>query len=1102
MKLRAADFLVVRTPLLPRDVLTALSADLSAPSAIGEGDDLAVALAQDRTRVTERLRSLVADPAVREGLFVSSPSIDEALERWLARPIAEASAEVTASLLRYLMRMSSRCTPFGLFAGSSLGKRGDATRIELEPRAAYRRRSRLDMQYLVSLCDDLSARPALRADLPVSPNQSAYRTETEVRYSERILDPVTQTHAHRLVAMKRTEYFDLVLERAERGASPADLAQALLDWQPELTMDEARDYVDGLIASQILTSDLEPAITGPEPVLGLVDLLRTSKAGEAAADTLAQAERALRELDAAGPGQTPARYHAIVEGLSALPTRPQPGCVFQVDLYKPMREASLGPEVYRELEHAVSLLVRTARPRADDSLDRFRASFHERYERARVPLSVALDDELGVGFPSRYAASSVPAPLLRDIEFPKDPEDLANTPEQDQPQLAFGRREAHLLRRLEEHGRTRAEWVLDDADVERLASPRAARVPDSFAVMATVAAASSEACARGDFRVWLRCLEMPGARLLGRFCQGDDDLRRAVAAYCKEEEAARPDAIHAEIVHLPQPRTGNILCRPALRTFEIPYLGRSGVPRQQQIPISDLDVSVDGAGRITLWSRRFDREVVPTLSAAHIWWRQGPAIYRFLGALQHERDPMSLAFSWGPLASAPFLPRVRLGRVVIAPARWNLADDQVALLVRDTPEGRYRSVQRLRAALGLPRWVGLTERGGNVFPLDLDSALHVDVFIQLASARARLHGSVALVEVRDREELLATGPEGRFDHEVIVPYLAERPTTPAPRVPAPPVLSRPPARTNTPGSDWLYAKLYVGAAGTDGALRELVRPLVEAGRESGAIQGWFFIRYGDPHLHVRVRMRGRKERLLHETLPALHAALKPFLRDGRVWKLQLDTYEREIERYGGPAGIALAERIFEADSDAVVGILDAFASDEAERSRWLVALRGVHVLLTDLDLDLERRTRVVERARRKFALEHHLEVGNETTTGGTATKVFERSLGQRYRGERSAIDSMLADSDRARAAHPTLEPAFRFLSARSRRLVRVAKRLHAEASQGRLTVTVEALAESLVHMHVNRLLQTSHRAQELVLYDFLLRAYGSERARQGRLPRS
>src|SRR5438552_18348714 len=70
------------------------------------------------------LRALVADPAVREAIFLASPSLEESLEYWERDPSSERGKKVELSLVKYVARLSSRATPFGLFAGVSLGTIG------------------------------------------------------------------------------------------------------------------------------------------------------------------------------------------------------------------------------------------------------------------------------------------------------------------------------------------------------------------------------------------------------------------------------------------------------------------------------------------------------------------------------------------------------------------------------------------------------------------------------------------------------------------------------------------------------------------------------------------------------------------------------------------------------------------------------------------------------------------------------------------------------------------------------------------------------------------------------------------------------------------
>jgi SAM-dependent methyltransferase len=130
------------------------------------------------------------------------------------------------------------------------------------------------------------------------------------------------------------------------------------------------------------------------------------------------------------------------------------------------------------------------------------------------------------------------------------------------------------------------------------------------------------------------------------------------------EHVTDPDAVFAEVAHLPEGRIGNVLCRPVLRDYEIAYLGGSGAPPDRQLPAADLRVSVRD-DRIVLRSVRLDREVIPRMTTAHNYtWRSLP-VYRFLCLLQHQGVAAGLQWDWGPLAEAPFLPRVRCGRVVL-----------------------------------------------------------------------------------------------------------------------------------------------------------------------------------------------------------------------------------------------------------------------------------------------------------------------------------------------------------------------------------------------------------------------------------------------------
>ncbi|MFP2933202.1 lantibiotic dehydratase C-terminal domain-containing protein, partial [Pyxidicoccus sp. 3LG] len=106
---------------------------------------------------------------------------------------------------------------------------------------------------------------------------------------------------------------------------------------------------------------------------------------------------------------------------------------------------------------------------------------------------------------------------------------------------------------------------------------------------------------------------------------------------------------------------------------------------------------------------------------------------------------------------------------------------------------------------------------------------------------------------------------------------------------------------------------------------------------------------------------------------------------------------------------------------------------------------------------------------------------------------FEEQLSQRFRRERRELDGLL---DLAPSGAGPWRAGLEALRLRGLRLRPIAERLQAEGREGRLTAPVETLADSFLHLHVNRMLAGDHRAQELILHDFLARLYRSRLARQ------
>lgn len=120
------------------------------------------------------------DPEFDKALMVASPE----LYREKCKSTGNYSEKMLHSLYKYWTRACSRSTPFGLFAGCSIGVVGHLSRSTISPSSENIMKTRLDMSYLCSLMQWLERLPEIKEKLFFYPNDSIYRIGEKLRYVE------------------------------------------------------------------------------------------------------------------------------------------------------------------------------------------------------------------------------------------------------------------------------------------------------------------------------------------------------------------------------------------------------------------------------------------------------------------------------------------------------------------------------------------------------------------------------------------------------------------------------------------------------------------------------------------------------------------------------------------------------------------------------------------------------------------------------------------------------------------------------------------------------------------------------------------------------
>lgn len=275
-------------------------------------------------------------------------------------------------------------------------------------------------------------------------------------------------------------------------------------------------------------------------------------------------------------------------------------------------------------------------------------------------------------------------------------------------------------------------------------------------------------------------------------------------------------------------------------------------------------------------------------------------------------------------------------------------------------------------------------------------------------------------------------------------------------------------RSFIPGDSWVYYKMYTGEKTSDAILTQAIKPVVTYLLERGYIDHWFFIRYNDPKNHLRVRFHCTDTKYLGDIMRCVYEGVSAFAKAELLHKLQLDTYNRELERYGAEH-IHLAEKLFFVESEMIVHFLDLIDGEEQEL-RWLFALRALDELLVDVGYDEEKKLNFMDGLRIGFGQEFGM------------NKSLKKQLDSKFRTHKQSISSFLnvAPEDK-----PEYQAIWDVLKKKRLESSPIIKELLNAVNDEQLNNYLGSYA----HMLMNRMFRSKNRLHELVLYSFLFQHY-------------
>jgi lantibiotic biosynthesis protein len=1013
----------------------------------------------------EELFSFSKETSFKEAIYLASPVLYDEMIKWHKGELTEEKEieKLYISLFKYYTRMQTRCTPYGLFAACSSGEWKNENKIILDDKPV--RHTRLDMNYLCALAQKLNSHPAILPLLKFYPNNSIYEFGDTLRYVE--YKYINTKRVHQISSVDYTNYLKTILDKAQNGASANELAALLID--DEITREDADAFLKELIQTQLLVSELEPAVTGEEFIFQIIEFLKSVNKNfpeiNSIIELLSSVQQKIDAIDEQVENNID-EYRSIYERLKMLETPIEENQLFQTDLFKTAGDKSLDTSIQAELSNAIDFLNQFSNSFENPNLKKFRENFYNQYEDAEISLLEVLDTETGIGYTGKDTSGV--NPLLDDVYFP-------GTDQQSSSEMRWNKQQQFLHDKLIHAGKNNLQVVsFTDEEIKDIGKSTSG-LPDTIPVMFRLIDDKNKIHL-------LNCGGSSAANLLGRFAHGDKQIHSIINDITTHEQKIHSDKILAEIVHLPESRVGNILLRPILRNYEIPYLGKSALPVENQILLQDLMVSVKGR-KIILRSKKLNKEIIPRLSSAHNYSYNALPVYQFLCDLQTQYyEKASLGFNWGNLSRGyKFLPRAEYKNVVLERAKWQLAKADYEFLFN--AKCTSAEINEWRKNFNIPALTLFVE-GDNELLINFEDELSVKMFVSSIKKRSSIILEEFLFDINNL--LIKDKKQNGYTHEFIAILLkkeiqSEQAINSGKEIPAAETQQDLSVERNfSIGSEWLYYKFYSGIKTADKLLAEVIRPLTEQLLEKKLIDHFFFIRYSDPDIHIRLRFHISDPKNLGPVILAVNKSINSYLEMSLITKIQTDTYKRELERYGANT-IEAAEQFFYIDSIATLNLLDLIDGEEGEDIRWQFAVRSIDELLTGFGYTSAEKLNLLESLKSSFIQEH----------GGS--KELKLQLDSKFRNVRKKVEDIL---DRTIDNEREILPLIELLEWKKEQLAPVVSTILEHRDKGKLQIRLNDLMASYIHMMLNRIFKARQRTFELVVYDLLYRNYKSLAGRE------
>ncbi|MDK2014678.1 MULTISPECIES: thiopeptide-type bacteriocin biosynthesis protein [unclassified Deinococcus] len=345
------------------------------------------------------------------------------------------------------------------------------------------------------------------------------------------------------------------------------------------------------------------------------------------------------------------------------------------------------------------------------------------------------------------------------------------------------------------------------------------------------------------------------------------------------------------IYMIPQKTTNNLAAHPKYYQYSFNIFLPSDA---ENIRIGDIMVSLVDDELVLFDSK--DNKPATFRSMSLVNPELAPDFIKLLIRLSEYKNNFEIVFDNELNMSTPVFPRVVFDNIILIPQRWNIKkyNNSSPYAIEDYINERIKT-------LNIPKIVWLRTRESRLL-VNLENSSHLRLVL----------AEVKRSSIQFNEVYYDSFNNYSVD-DYIIPITFHSNTIK--EIDIPPIHVQ---KNFDFGQEWIYFNIYAQDRNFNKILQYLTKDIVDK---------WFFVRYYDTKLHIRVRFKTND---YFGLLNNLIIRINNIRRMGLIDTYALHCYQPEIARYGGETGMTNAEELFFISSEGYINGI-SIEKDMAEK---------------------------------------------------------------------------------------------------------------------------------------------------------------------------